>query len=72
MTEDRLKNPTVILRRPCVEARTGLKRSTIYERMREGTFPLPFKLGEKSVGWLESEIEAWIAEQVKKSRGGAA
>ena len=61
-----------ILRRKQVIARTGMARSTIYDHMRRGDFPTPVRLGVKIVGWLESEIEAWISDQVRKSRGGAA
>lgn len=57
-----------ILRRRQVEARTGLSRSTIYERMRQGAFPRQIALGAKSVGWLESEVEAWIDTQIDRSR----
>jgi len=54
-----------ILRRKQVESRTGLSRSTIYLRIKEGTFPRPLKLGgTRAVGWLESEISIWLAEQV--------
>ena len=49
-----------ILRRPAVETTTGLSRSTIYQHMQAGTFPKPIRLGAKAVGWLESEIIAWI------------
>jgi prophage regulatory protein len=48
---------------------TGLSRSTIYLRIAEKTFPKPFPLGGRAVGWLESEISEWIDEQVKQSRG---
>lgn len=58
----------VILRLPVVKARTGLSRSTIYLRISEGTFPLPVKLGARAVGWLEHEIEEWLARQVEQSR----
>lgn len=62
-----------ILRRKQVEARTGLARSTIYERVRAGTFPAPLSLGGgKAVGWLESDIDRWISDLVAKSRKGAA
>ena len=54
-----------ILRRKQVEKRTGLSRSTIYLRIQEGTFPRPVNLGARAVGWLENEIEAWLAMQVK-------
>ena len=49
-----------ILRRPAVETTTGLSRSTIYQHMQAGTFPKPIRLGAKAVGWLESEVVAWI------------
>ena len=38
----------------------GLSRSTIYEQIQAGTFPKPIRLGPKAVGWLESEVLAWI------------
>lgn len=49
-----------ILRRPEVEARTGLSRSTIYEWMKRGDFPQPVKLGARLVAWRESDIAAWL------------
>ena len=54
----------VILRRREVEARTGLGCSTIYEGVKAGTFPAPIQLGPKSVGWLESEVNGWLAARV--------
>jgi len=57
-----------ILRRREVEARTGLSRSTIYLRCSTKTFPTPIRLGGRAVGWVESEIEAWLQEQVASSR----
>lgn len=50
----------VLLRRPVVEARTGLSRSTIYDWMKRGEFPPPIKLGERLVAWKESDIAAWM------------
>lgn len=58
------------LRLPEVQARTGLSRATIYLRISQGRFPKPIPLGSPyAVGWLESEIETWIAEQVSAARG---
>ncbi len=57
-----------ILRLPLVKARTGLSRSTIYQRAAEGTFPKPISLGDRAVGWLESEIESWLSSRVEASR----
>jgi len=56
-----------ILRRPDVEARTGLARSTIYDWMKRGEFPLPVALGARLVGWRESEIEEWLAARETKA-----
>lgn len=44
------QEPILIMRRREVERRTGLSRSTIYERIRTGAFPAPISLGGKSVG----------------------
>jgi prophage regulatory protein len=62
----------VILRRPQVEARTGLSRSTLYQYIQDGLFPRPVSLGARAVGWLESEVTAWIAARVKAVRPGKA
>ena len=56
--------PVVILRRPEVQARTGLSCSTIYDSIKAGTFPAPIKLGPKSVGWVESEINDFLVARV--------
>lgn len=59
-----------ILRLPEVQSRTGLSRSTCYLRIAQKRFPEPVPLGSPQiVGWLESEIDAWISEQVRASRG---
>lgn len=65
---DTAKTALVIIRRKQVEARTGLPRSSIYAGVANGTFPKPIALGEKSVGWLEHEVEEWIASRVAVSR----
>jgi prophage regulatory protein len=59
---------TNILRLPTVKARTGLSRSTIYLRISEGRFPRPVSLGSRAVGWIESEINTWLAERIAASR----
>ena len=64
-------NP-IILRRPQVEARTGLSRSTLYQYIQDDLFPRPVSLGARAVGWLESEVNAWIAARAKAVRPGTA
>lgn len=62
-----------ILRRNQVEERTGLSRSTIYQRVKDGKFPKPINLGgPQAVGWIEEEVTAWIERQIKSSREGGA
>ena len=68
MTDPIRREPS-ILRRRQVEARTGLARSTIYQYIKDGAFPRPVQLGLRAVGWLESEVSAWIAGRVKIRRG---
>ena len=58
----------VILRRRQVEARTGLSRSTIYQRIADGEFPAPVSIGARAVGWPSDAIDAWIADRIAQSR----
>lgn len=44
-----------------VKTRTGLSRTTVYRKMRQGTFPEPLKIGDRAVRWPESEIDEWLA-----------
>lgn len=48
------------LRRPAVEAITGLSRSTIYNLMSRREFPRPVRLTKKAVAWPESAIAHWL------------
>lgn len=52
-----------ILRLQAVMAMTGLARSTIYLYMKQGNFPKAIKLGSRSVGWLEQELNEWIVSK---------
>jgi len=68
---EQLKSTLTILRRKQVENRVGLSRSHIYARIKEGTFPKQVRLGGKrAVGWVETEIDAWVAARVEE-RGQA-
>lgn len=44
-----------------VVAKTGLSRSSIYSYVAQGLFPRQRRLGPRRVGWLASEVRAWIA-----------
>ena len=61
------REPT-ILRRPQVQQRTGLSRSTLYQYIKDGEFPASVQLGPRAVGWLESDVSDWITARVKLAR----
>ena len=54
------------LRLTDVMARTGLSRSYIYLSISKGNFPQNINLSSRSVGWLESEIDAWIQTRINQ------
>ena len=64
--------PRRFLREPVVMDRTGKSRTTIHRDVKAGTFPQPIAIGPRSKAWLESDIEAWMAEQVRVSRNDQA
>ena len=39
---------------------TGMSRPTIWRKEKAGLFPARRDLGARSVGWLESDIKAWM------------
>jgi prophage regulatory protein len=59
------------LRLPEVKAITGLGKTSIYEQIREKSFPAPVRLGLRAVGWVESEVRQWAQERVRGSRPAA-
>ncbi|NQE63170.1 AlpA family transcriptional regulator [Caulobacter sp. RHG1] len=53
-----------IVRLKTVLARTGLSRSTLYRKIREGSFPRQVRISIHGAGWRESAINRWIADPV--------
>ena len=52
-----------VLRQNQVIDRVGLSKSTMWRLIKAGRFPKPISLGPRAVGWLEDEIESWIASR---------
>ena len=48
--------------------KTGLSRSNIYSLIKAGKFPQQIQLSPRTMGFLESEIDQWIADRVAASR----
>ncbi|HTF66942.1 MAG TPA: AlpA family transcriptional regulator [Edaphobacter sp.] len=59
-----------LIRLPQVKQKTGYSRSSIYAKIPLDEFPAPVNLGARAVAWIESEIDEWINDRVKASRGG--
>lgn len=59
-----------ILRIEEVVAMVGISKQAIYARIRRGTFPKPVPLGgvgpRRAVGWLWSEVRAWLRERARE------
>lgn len=54
-----------ILRLPDVMAITGLSRASVYRMIGEGRLPQQIPLGKRSVGWLASDINAWLQSRAE-------
>ena len=57
-----------ILRLPQVIEKTGLSRSTLYALISRGEFVTKINLSPRTMGFLESEIDEWIAGRIVASR----
>jgi len=55
-----------VLRKPAVEQMTGLDQVTLWRRERSGDFPRRIQLGTRAVGWLESEVQAWLQKRASE------
>jgi len=60
-----------VLRMKEVIAKTGMQRTNLYRQVKAKTFPQPISLGAKAVGWVESEVDAWIETRMKARNQGA-
>lgn len=65
-TENRAATPAGerMLRLPEVKSRTGMSRSTIYNRIRDQAFPSPVNLGGNISAWRETEVDGWVRSHV--------
>ena len=55
--------PDRIVREPERYEVTGLSPSTCLRLEQADQFPRRIKLGPRAVGWLESQLQAWIRER---------
>ena len=49
---------------------TSISRSHLHRLARDGKFPKPIKIGENRSAWLESDVQEWISECLRKHHSG--
>lgn len=70
--------PFELIRRREVEAATHMSRSKIYGMMDPASsyydpaFPLPLRIGARSVAWRVDELTAWFEQLPRATRGDIA
>lgn len=52
------------LKLPQVSTITGNSRSKIYADIKAKTFPAPVRLGNRSVAWVDHEINLWVQAKI--------
>ena len=70
------KHKIRFIRLPEVISRTGYGRTSIYRKMKDGTFPKCLKLGGppadqkkfdcRAIAWIEYEVDQWIEARIKE------
>lgn len=65
--EDR---PQRFLRLNAVKQRLSLGRTAIYAKIKAGELKT-YSLGARAIGFLESDIDAWIESRIEAARKGA-
>lgn len=58
-----------LLRLKSVMNITGHGRTTIYNGVRDGSFPKPILIGKRGKAWIKSEIAAYVKARIEQSRG---
>ena len=56
-----------IVKKAVVLRALGISSATLYRLIRSGRFPKALKIGDRSVGWLQSDIADYI-EELKQAR----
>ena len=59
---------TRMLRMPEVLDKTGMSKSFVESKVRDGTFPQPVKLGGRATAFIEEEVDQWLQQAIEASR----
>ena len=61
-------NKPRIMRLPEVLTKTGLSKSALYRKKKDGLFPESVELGERAKGWYAADVYAWIDSRPPTSK----
>lgn len=67
-----MKETKRLIRLKEVIDKTGYCRAWIYRLIKDNSFPAPVKIGERSIAFIESEVDQWIDKKIFNSRNKAA
>lgn len=60
-TEPHNDTPLTVLAPTRTSERTSMSWRTIQRKVKAGDFPQPVRLSENRIGFIEAEVNAWIA-----------
>jgi prophage regulatory protein len=61
-------SPPRLLRIKQVMERTGLRKTKLYQMQSDGSFPMRTQITSGAVGWVEEDVERWIARRIAASK----
>ncbi|MEQ5666708.1 AlpA family transcriptional regulator [Providencia alcalifaciens] len=59
-----------LIRLPEVMRRTGFSKPYLYKLISDDKFPKQVKIGTRSIAFVESEVDEWVANKIAESRTG--
>lgn len=68
MNTSQNKQSIEFIRLPEVRKLTSLSTATIYRMVACGKFPKQVKLGDRSVAWVKTELQAWGQKKIDDTR----
>ena len=53
------------VRLPEVITIVGFKKSTIWAKIKDGTFPKPIKLADRITVWKLTDLDKWVKQEIE-------
>lgn len=48
--------------------RLSISKAHLYRMIRDGRFPAQVRVSERRIGFVESEVESWLSERVRRRK----